>query len=141
MGRLMIFAAIWAVPISALAGGTPTQFNLDCSGNVVIDDIFGTKSETYHSIYRLDLDRGLWCDGDCKATHSFASVQPTQIELEHTETDTDLSFDRINRETGEHSILMAHNDVLDRRSVRTMKWSGECKRLDFTGFPSFETKF
>jgi hypothetical protein len=120
-------------------------FNLTCSGTMTTVTIDGKRAEPYNSTYRLDLDRGKWCEGECKALFEIESVQPTQLTLLSKEVDTpserSTTSNFIDRETGAHHALATSANPRDRRSTITIAWSGQCTKAPFGGFPAFETAF
>lgn len=136
-------AVIALLCISAADASEP--FNLVCTGTLSSRSMDGETEESYRSVYRIDLDRGKWCDGDCEALHDIASVQPTQIALQDKRVDTpgerSMMANLIDRRTGEHTITATSATPGRRGSVLIMQWHGQCERAPFTGFPSFETKF
>ena len=131
--------------LAAAASTASGQFDLICSGSQTSSSILGEETKPYSVRYRLDLERNLWCDGECKATHEFAAVLPTQIQFVNKKTDTysenSTDFQYVDRETGAHSVIVTSSDPNNRRSIYNFKWSGQCEKQPFSGFPSFETKF
>lgn len=118
-------------------------FNLVCSGDLTSEDYFsGRQVEPYSYTYRIDLERGKWCENECRALFDLASVQPTQLTLQDRNIDTprqrEWLTNIINRETGEHRILAASGTGTGRV---VMDWRGRCERAEFTGFPAFPTRF
>ncbi|WP_158013904.1 hypothetical protein [Sphingomonas sanxanigenens] len=129
-----------------MLGGAATAvmmtFNLVCTGTVTTTSYNDRKSAPYNYVYRIDLSKSRWCDGECKSINEVASVQPASITLKDKKEDGPFSKSStrnvINRETGEHSILHV------RRLSATpfsMEWQGTCTPSPFTGFPDFKTKF
>lgn len=130
--------------ITAIAAAA--AFNLVCSGTLTSSSfVGGEKSEPFTYIYRLDIDRKIYCDGDCKATRPIEAIQPTQIMLSSSNVDTPseraTSFTMIDRETGAFQSSSTSSQRGDRRTILVMKWTGQCEKAAFTGFPKFDTKF
>lgn len=127
-----------------LAAAAAAAFNLSCSGTLETQDFYrGKASEPYTNTYRIDLGAGKYCESDCKVIHVIHEVQPAYIMLEppdDTDTVTKKRFYRstINRETGRQETLLTSGRGAD---VLIMKWSGQCTRQEFTGFPKLETQF
>ena len=127
-----------SVGLAALAA-----FNLVCTGTMSANKTAPMPDEPYKFVYRVDLDAEKWCDGECKATHKIASIQPTQITFEDSNEKDPVggksaikSF--VNRETGLH--VVTSKSVNFGRSMLLI-WKGSCERQEFTGFPKFVTKF
>ncbi|MFZ5748231.1 MAG: hypothetical protein ACOY45_11335 [Pseudomonadota bacterium] len=141
--QMTCLTAITLLCISAADASEP--FNLVCTGTLSSRSMDGETKKPYRSVYRIDLDRGKWCDGDCEALHDIASVQPTQIALQDKRVDTpserSMMANLIDRRTGEHTVTATSATPGLRGSVLIMQWHGQCERAPFTGFPSFETKF
>lgn len=121
-----------------------TAFNLSCVGTLETESFYnGKTSEAYSYSYRIDLEAGRYCESSCKAIHTIYEVQPAYIVLEAPEdidTPTLKRFFRtsIDRETGVQSTLMTSGR---RQDILIMKWTGQCAKQPFSGFPTLETKF
>lgn len=119
-----------------------TAFNLVCTGNLETSSILGKETTKYSIIYRIDLDAGKWCDGECKAPEKIAEIQPAKFILQSSAGQTPPPVVRvtnvIDRETGTHNIFGSSGYGA---SAIVMHWSGVCEKADFTGFPTVETKF
>lgn len=139
--RRALVALALALPASTQAQ-TPTAFNLTCSGTLRTQTIEGIREEPYRTVYRIDLARNKYCEEDCRALHDIANVGPTAIQLEESDVDTPRrrshTSNLINRETGEHRAMGASGL---RESIIILNWQGTCERSDFTGFPTFPTRF
>ena len=120
-------------------------FNLVCSGTLESKSVYSETSAPYSYTYRIDLDKKVYCDGECKATHAIAEIQPTQIILSQTKVDspseTSWSVNRVDRETGIHKVVASHKNPRNRVDMSIMTWNGTCEKQPFSGFPTFETKF
>ncbi|MGB3318227.1 MAG: hypothetical protein WBA75_04225 [Sphingopyxis granuli] len=135
--------AFLAVP--AVAAAPAAQFNLKCSGTTTTQTIAGKETKPYTTIYRVDLAKKKWCEGECKALHDIYAVQPGEITLRYKNTDTfserSLTSDRIDRETGAHKVTITLANPRDRYSTIILDYEGQCERAVFSGFPSITTKF
>lgn len=137
MKRVLLVALfVAAAPVGAQPKGT--AFNLECEGTRTTKAALSEEAEHYTTVYRIDLAQKKWCEGDCKGLAEIYSVQPTFLTLEVSTGGAITSYTRIDRETGAHeaglSIGRGGNTVMS-------SWRGECRKADFGGFPSFETKF
>lgn len=120
-------------------------FNLACTGTQSTDSILGKKSKPYETLYRLNLEKNEWCEGECKSIHKIEAVQPSEIVLEDTKVDSvsqrSIMRNSINRETGAHSLTSSYSNPRIRGSGIMMSYTGVCEKRDFSGFPALETKF
>lgn len=121
-------------------------FDLNCEGVRKTSTLYaGDTQEPYVSHFRINLTSKQWCEAECKAIFPVADVQPASIILQNKETDSlsekSLLVNRINRETGEHSITSTYQLRRDRTSMMLMTYKGVCERRPFSGFPEFQTKF
>lgn len=130
--------ALWALAAAA-------TFNLVCTGSYTTKSIYTEKSEPFNTEYRIDLDKSMYCDGECKAPRPLAKIAPTEIYFLDKTVDTpsekSLNSMWVNRETGVFTGVFTHKNPRDRLSILIMKWDGKCERKPFTGFPTFKTKF
>lgn len=121
------------------AAAAALTFNLICTGTMEARTVDGIDNEPYRYEYRIDLQRGKWCEGDCRALHDFVRVSQTQLTLEDVNIDTPherrTSLNLINRETGEQRIFASTRHLL------LMEWRGTCERAAFSGFPTLPTRF
>jgi hypothetical protein len=129
--------------VFTLAITAAAAFNLVCSGTYASKSMSQDDSEPYQAIYRVDLETNRYCSRDCKVVKSIARVEATSIIFEEEKTDTvreQRSFvDRVDRLTGEHfSTLSNRSSFL---GLMLLSWDGKCEKADFTGFPTFDTKF
>ena len=124
------------------AATVASTFNLVCAGEVKSFGAGEAGSEPFETIYRVDLDSGTWCEGECSEQKPLAKVTGTTLTLEDelTEGATSRSerMSMVSRETGEFvskSITLASYGRL------SLFYRGQCEVAPFTGFPEFETKF
>lgn len=117
--------------IALLLAGTPAaaakQFDLVC------------VAEGVNERFRVDLDRGEWCFGECKLVQKIASETPGMIVLaEHQPAfhNDRTSYNRINRVTGEWRWFN-----LDPRYRSIMDHRGTCEPAPFSGMLSGTPKF
>lgn len=109
-------------------------FNLVCtgtsrSGPFPGGDLSQPGGEPFTITYRVDLEQGRYCAGECITTEAIAEVTDTEITF-HRVPITDRGGSRIlvNRETGRY----VHIEVVkDDATV----YQGDCQRAPFTGFP------
>lgn len=130
--------AIWTVAAAA-------AFNLICTGTVSTKSVYKEKSEAFSTEYRIDLDKGVYCDGECKATRQIPKVEPTAIYLLDKKVDVpseeSLNSMWVSRETGALTGVFTYKNPRERYSILIMKWAGQCEKKPFSGFPKFDTKF
>lgn len=129
----------------SMALAAAAAFNLVCSGTMTAETIAGNKREPYTAIYRVDLDRQLWCESECRAHHPIQSVQPGSLTLHSDEVDSPSEkssmLNQIDRVTGKHLITSTKKTYGRFAMIIIMKYDGQCERQPFTGFPEIETKF
>ena len=117
-------------------------FNLICTGTLTSKSVDQEVTKPYSIEYRVNLDEGLWCDGECKVIKQIQEVQPTQLTLMDFRGFGVLGRQwttiRVNRETGKHIAV----ESFDQGSLTASlsNWDGTCERKEFTGFPEFKTK-
>lgn len=118
-------------------------FNLVCSGTQTIVDDVGKEVKTYLITYRVDLDRGIYCEQDCKEQRRLADVQPTTLYLHREKDDDPVNYkdftEQVDRETGAHRVYRRTRSGF--AGWMTLERGGRCERAAFTGLPKFETKF
>lgn len=129
--------------IYSAAVAAAAAFNLVCSGTVTTESVFdGKTSKPYEYTYRIDLNAKKYCTDECIGLRDIADIQPMQITLSETKVDTPRehhwSYMRIDRGTGAHKGVSASGV---RASRMILEWNGTCEKSEFTGFPTFETKF
>jgi hypothetical protein len=126
MRNWLIVAAVALIS----AAPAPSKFDLECSGTTNSED--GSKA-SYTERYRLNLGTRRWCMGECRVVKPIADLQNSMILLEQS-TPPDDSFKHfLDREKGQ-DLIFDHGPPMSNTT-------GECKRLPFSGFPSFKTKF
>ena len=139
----------FAILMLAAAVGQQAQadtFDLECAGTLTSQSYYsGKTTEPYTSHYRLDLTSKQWCEGECVALHPLIAAQPTFLVLEQTKTDTPSETktiqNQIDRRTGQQTVFLLSAYPGHPSESMIMKWEGTCRRLDFTGFPTFRTAF
>lgn len=113
-------------------------FNLVCSGTLTERTLLTEDVSLYEVIYRVDLQQGKWCEGDCTGTRDIYEAQPTFLTLDASPGYLTSSYNRIDRQTGEH---MAGETVRSGRDTLSQSLRGHCELATFTGFPKLQTKF
>lgn len=116
------------------AAASGATFNLNCTGTYTWGKMLSKpEQETQITVtYRVDLDSGRWCSGECKTTAQFYRVTDTQIVFrlsEDKEVGTD-TITTVNRESGEY---LDRDRLLFANLV--FMTIGTCERAPFTGFP------
>lgn len=118
-------------------------FNLICTGTLTSKSVNDQAVKPYSIEYRVNLDEGLWCDGECKVIKQIFEVQPTQLTLMDYRGLGPLGRQwtnvTVNRETGKHAAIESFEQGTP--YVSLSKWDGTCERKAFSGFPDFKTKF
>jgi hypothetical protein len=115
-------------PSAICAGPASNKFDLECSDTV---ETTGNAVPAYLAHYRIDLVARKWCEAECRTVKPIAVVQSSYITLEG-EPNSDY-WHTLDREKGEDQIF----SQIDGMEHTT----GQCKRLPFSGFPAFKTKF
>lgn len=118
-------------------------FNLVCTGTLTSKSLQDEDAKPYSITYRIDLDAGQWCDGECRTIKAIQEVHPKQLVLIDRHSFGVLgrqwSNIRFDRETGKHTATESLGIGTEYGSIST--WQGQCDRADFGGFPEFNTKF
>lgn len=124
------------------AAAVASTFNLVCSGEVKSFGGGEAGSEPFEKIYRVDLDSGKWCEGECPEQKPLAKVTGTSLTLEDELTEGATSrterMSMVSRETGE---FVSKSIILGSYGKLSLYYSGQCEAAPFSGFPEFETKF
>ncbi len=140
-----VLIAISCLLVAGPAFGQATQFNLRCKGMMEVREIGADKVEPYEKVFRIDLTRQKWCEGECEQPANIASVQDTQIVLTDYKSETrsmdSYVSERIDRKTGEHEAGLGVRSYGRSGFVSSKSWKGTCEREPFTGFPTVKTKF
>jgi hypothetical protein len=114
---------LWAILLLiATPAYAADQFDLVCS-----DKISTVR-------YRVDLQRGEWCFGECRDVQKFASVTSGTLTLSErvpTLPGGPRSYNRISRQTGEWRWY----NYDPRYPSSVMDRAGTCQPAEFSGFP------
>lgn len=106
-----------------------TAFNLWCEGTETKMSKAGLQEIRYTRLYRINLENGRYCDGDCATTQVLSKVDPYRITFYEGYGPTGYGSEKsINRENGE----------LVEMAIRADGTSGvlaKCERRPFSGFP------
>lgn len=122
--------------VAAVVAAT-AAFNLVCSGTFVVgsmNDIVTQKKTPTEVVYRIDLNEGRFCTGNCANTSPIYRVTDTQIIFEASE-DKDAGSDTlemVNRESGQYLNRLRFLDLTTPTIIMTQ---GVCEKAPFTGFP------
>jgi hypothetical protein len=126
-----------------IAAAVAQAFNLNCSGENVAYADYKQTAASFTTIIRVDMRRGVWCEGECREIANISDVQPVKITLESIDQRNGESRRQSNiwvdRETGEFRSVKSWQSRYE--SLRTEIRRGRCEKSAFTAFPSFETKF
>ncbi len=120
--------------------GTAAAFTLVCSGTQT--NVISDLSDSYEVRYSIDLDRGIWCEGECKIMANVVSVTDDTITLRDGPIPryrlATIWRSTIDRRSGEHvERRLTTATVVMTGTVRR----GQCREQPFAGFPdSNETK-
>lgn len=127
---------------SLAAATVASTFNLVCTGEVQSFGGGEPRAEPFETVYRIDLERGVWCQGECSEQKPLAKVTGTTITFEDDLTEGVTSrterTSMVSRETGEY---IAQTIMLMGSGKLSLYYSGKCETAPFTGFPEFETRF
>ena len=120
----------------ALAAVALGAFNLVCTGTQYMDG--SKKGKAYEITYRVSLDEGKWCENSCSKISEFASLEDNRISFNNERIDTPrerrISNIWVSRVTGEYRHFY-------RSLYGFFEIKGQCEKADFTGFPTYKTKF
>jgi hypothetical protein len=119
----------------ALALHVAAAFNLVCTGTSGGGDTTGAflwaPRVPFTTVFRIDLERGRWCAGDCATTRRLAGVSETVITLDslRDRTSNEQHFlSTLNRENGRYFSSF--------RSGRSLfVQNAQCEVAPFGGFP------
>lgn len=143
----MKFAALPAAVIFMASPGLAAgqQFDLLCKGTLKVSSFSGTKTEPFEIRYRVDMEQGKYCEKECRALFTFASIQPGSLTFIDKRVDTPSEdstlITQVNRETGAYVGISGSRTPGRPELTFTMKWDGTCEREPFSGFPQLQTKF
>lgn len=124
------------------AAQTVAAFNLVCTGTYTSGQFMGRTEERRPAaiVFRVDLDSGRWCSGDCTTTASIQRVSETQIVFRQR---GDIMHSQSGDMTDEGTIVNRENgELLDRErywlgnQMRYRMITGTCERAPFSGFPA-----
>lgn len=110
---------------------TPTAFDLWCDGTETRTSKDGLQEIHFTRLYRINLENGRYCDGDCATTQVLAKVEPYSIKFyEHygpapTFYGSEMS---VNREDGK--LVQIHIGTNGTGGILA-----QCERRPFSGFP------
>lgn len=132
----------WLVAVLALS----TTFNLHCWGVEKTETVLSPDNvKRFDNIYRIDLDRQLYCSEDCKSPLPIARVTPIKLWLSDQTVDDYAEYSNrymiIDRQTGVLIGSWSNRRKADRLSLSITSWDGQCVVEPFTGFPKVDTKF
>lgn len=120
-------------------------FNMLCSGTETFS--IGPSERPYETVYRIDLEHGRWCEGDCESVRAIARIVGDRIVL-HDGTPPSRATGRrridagltekieIDRSTG--SYFSEYVNSVPVIVIRTTQ-HGTCREVDFTGFTEVGT--
>lgn len=120
-----------AISSSAVAQANPQQFDLTCTGTVLVaslgrGNVMNRSTTPFTKRFRFDLSRRLFCDGDCS--------RPTQM---FAVTDTELILGvvapvvgRIDRMSG------VYKQTVTNQGYSTAWYDGVCIRENYSGIPA-----
>lgn len=113
-------------------------FNLVCSGTqwtgVEADRVISSKEkgEAFTDIYRVDLERGRWCFGQCTTSQPITKITDNELTLAQEGSGPPVSgatMISVNRETGYLVHLVFIGGYRFKRNA-------VCERAPLSGFPA-----
>ena len=126
---------VLATSAPALAQPVSRQFNLQCRGfahNEEADKPPG-PNEPWFNIYRVDLDKNLWCSAQCDTSPSpisFASDDQIVFKISNNKLTSQII--EVNRITGKLDITWSFHGT---QHDGARKIAAQCERAEFTGLP------
>ena len=117
--------------LAALSSG-PDRFDLICTGTLTttLGDDVTTAPITQR--FRIDLERMVWCDGDCSLPKSVIALSASEIVLARDAIEQATTSSQINRFNGHES---GHFELtVDDKTVR-VESDSQCSRSNFSGIP------
>ena len=116
--------------MTAALTAAAAAFNLVCTGTQATSQALAppTSSLPFSVVYRVDLERGRWCSGDCSSTNPFYSVTVGEIVFRSQTEETVRYVTKVNRESGAYTDALLVGD-------RLMITTGKCVKAPFTGLP------
>nr|WP_295237626.1 hypothetical protein [uncultured Brevundimonas sp.] len=123
------------IAAAALLAANAQQFDLVCTGTVESGStLVPATTEPWEGRLRIDLARGVWCEGVCRSPEPFVSVNAGEFVLfDNMTAKGEGRRESVNRTTGAY------------RSATIMKTSGstiaisyraQCTKAEYTPIPS-----
>ena len=117
--------------LTMLSAGPP-RFDLICAGTLTttLGDDVTTKPITQR--FRIDLERMIWCDGNCSLPKAVIALNASEIVLARDVIEQATMSSLINRFNGHESgqlVLTVDDKTLHVES------DSQCERADFSGIP------
>lgn len=105
-------------------------FDLVCAGTTsILSDTAALQKQQLNVHFRIDLDAGRWCEGECKETNLLVAVTDTKIVLENIRNSDVLEMRQISRESGKLSGYGFFGPT-------SFAEDANCERAEFSGFPA-----
>jgi hypothetical protein len=119
----------YVMAATMLMQSPPQQFDLICTGTSVTSANDGQPDETqpFNARLRLDLDRMVWCWGDCPSVNQVNRASPMAIFLNNVFQGSNFEA-RIDRATGLFSLII-------QAGAATGTMSARCEAAPYTGVP------
>jgi len=117
--------------LAVLSSG-PDQFDLICTGTLTTTLGEDVTTAPITQRFRIDLERMVWCDGDCHLPKAVIALSASEIVLARDALDQGEMSSLINRFNGHESgylELTAENKTLRVES------DSQCSRADFSEIP------
>ncbi|WP_158913349.1 hypothetical protein [Caulobacter sp. S45] len=83
MRAIIVFSSFAVVIASSATAAEVRQFDLQCSTRVATRDAGVSNAARAQEIYRIDLDRRLYCKDQCTNIRQIADITPAMIVLEN----------------------------------------------------------
>jgi hypothetical protein len=121
---------------ASLALAAAAAFNLVCSGTETYSDNMAPSSareRPFSVTYRVDLNAGRWCSGECPETLAIYRVTERQITLTSNEAQRKNTVDWIHIDINRESGRLSADTVL---KTSFYIRDGQCRPAPFAGFPT-----
>lgn len=111
------------------------QFDLTCTGiETGGSNIHDSGPEAWSERYRIDLDRMVWCSGDCRRSESIVRADAAELVLAERTTAGGGGHRRtINRSNGQ---FFEHLSLIGPAGQIWSAINGTCQKADYTGIPT-----
>jgi len=117
--------------LAALSSGSE-RFDLICSGTLTTTLGEDVTTAPITQRFRIDLERMVWCDGDCSLPKAVIAVSASEIVLARDTIEQGAMSSLINRFNGHET---GHLELTVDAKTLLVESDSQCERTDFSGIP------